>query len=496
MTFFNVTAMVVIFALVLMLIRALFRMKREDDGTATDRVTLLDVKMRSEGRYVVVGEMVEGVEEVKLSDLAYLWRDDVCGIRPVSRAVGPAVQESLRAVRPGAGAETAPREVPQFASILTSNYWGAHGGEFTYQHREVVLDLLEILDREGAGAPSVLRSNMLDEPDNKYQQPQFERLERHSLLKHSLSVAQKIFEQTEERSLVYFSCAIAALGHDLGKLPVYRSAAFGLAPTHQAASAAIVSGVIGSKLGEQERAVILEGILHHHTMQKAGIVVTPLKKAGELVREAEVSIEGDLGPLPPRAFIQGLVPGEPDLPDNVQGASMPDRDETPVLGAERPGSAENGKIPLPGKLSWLDAGDLLLFLGKEVNLAPVGRRLGAFSMVDGMCYFPAEVLFERFREYAQARGCILDDYAANYKLREEVGLYLVGCFRAKGAVAEELLSRTGYCRKFTVERVGKETEIFQRPFVPLRASGLGVTIEELEARKTEKIKEIRSVRPS
>ncbi len=155
-------------------------------------------------------------------------------------------------------------------------------------YRSITAELLAILCDEGATAPSVVKKF------RSAQSSTYSRVEKTSLLDHSLHVAQH-FCNGGYKSYTTTLGVIASLGHDLGKLPSRRTGRY-YSCWHPELSVHIVRPVLEKyldcpadlpSLSRNELKEILETIERHHESDGNSLLLQKLRKADMAARREE-----------------------------------------------------------------------------------------------------------------------------------------------------------------------------------------------------------------
>ncbi len=156
---------------------------------------------------------------------------------------------------------------------------------FTGLPLSAIQDILEVLDLEG-NVPSVVNLNP-DEPEKKHidDQSTYDKLHNVPLYRHSLNTAEEIIAKIEKGSPAGPKAVIAALAHDLGKLPS-RYGQFYKSATHNLASVAVIESMHGIKnLSYFDD--ISEAIRNHH-IQSEKQLDNQLREADQAARRKEL----------------------------------------------------------------------------------------------------------------------------------------------------------------------------------------------------------------
>ncbi len=167
-----------------------------------------------------------------------------------------------------------------FCEQLKNSSWFK---QFPHQ-KAVCIAILKLLDEEG-NCPSVV--DLKGDVEGNWDENTYKLLAQTPLLDHSINVAEAAIEllDDEETGHVIPDTAIAALGHDLGKLESIRSYLYSLGE-HPLAAGRPLAAVSGfNELKRKEE--ILQAIRLHHKMPQ-GLIGKTLKKADQKARQKEL----------------------------------------------------------------------------------------------------------------------------------------------------------------------------------------------------------------
>ncbi len=355
----------------------------------------------------------------------------------------------------------------------------------------VVVEILSLLDHEG-DCPSVASGNT--ESDGKMDKNAYDLLAKVPLYQHSLHVAEELLRTFDASAAPSPKILMAALGHDLGKLPSYRKTLYTLGD-HPAMSQTILETLEGYK-DLPYRDEVSRAIASHHRNPQ-GVLEEKLKEADMAARRMELA----QNVREHRETVTGAGPlASSPLPADRPQVAAPARPATPQAGKD---AADNGfatyapekkeivtlkEIPL----AWFDADLFLAELKPYINRLD-GARWGAFSMSDGHVYFQAGVIEEAARKLGKGDPDIAL-MGADRELKRNI-LYTIICIlrREKDAIARGLI-KEGYFGGPFIARMkdGREMSFYYTPF---NAEAFGETVSYFEGLKEGKIKEIEDVQP-
>ena len=358
---------------------------------------------------------------------------------------------------------------------------------------DVLEEILSILDTQG-DCPSVVSGEQVrDEALSS----SYELLARVNLRTHSLNAAREAFRMIKEsypdHEMVLGKTLIAALGHDLGKIP---SSGKYLTGDHPIRSAHVLESIVKDLPYGNE---VVKAVRNHHL--KANDSFTTLIKEADHrardkeLREIEFRLSQGKGQV---ASGEGQeVKGEKseekksekaDHQKNAGGKKANDRKEEKT--PEKP-EKEPGNIPEKIDLPWIDPDEIVKLIKPYVN-AYVTRKGNlsqaetgywmAFSFKDGLVYVQPKLLTQiagRIALDKKERGFVLrcrDD-----EFKRNVEFTIVEKLREKGYIADTI--GEGY--------VGSRYHIYFRGekkpllgyYVPFKPETFGDFVKLEEARK-------------
>ncbi|MBU3984891.1 MAG: HD domain-containing protein [Proteobacteria bacterium] len=295
------------------------------------------------------------------------------------------------------------------------------------QQQAVCRDLLSLLDTEGR-CPSVV--NVGRDVEASWDSNTYTLLGQTNLIDHSLNVAEQVIclLQASETGFLMPDTIIAALSHDLGKLPSIRGHLYSLGE-HPLAAGRILVGLQSFKqLPLKEE--ILQAVKFHHK-QPQELLGKTLKRADQLARQQEIEqAQERLQPLeePPKWH------NEAKSQDGIF--------------EEKPETKKNVAVPKLIKLPWLDTHALLKDMRPYINKLE-GRRFQAFSMPNGFVYFMPKILEVIAKKQAEKAG-VLEVGSMEKEEMREVLLSIVHQLRQEDVIANGLLQNNYFGAYFTV----------------------------------------------
>lgn len=153
-------------------------------------------------------------------------------------------------------------------------------------HQNVIWEILFTLENEGH-IPSVFCKYPCKKSSAAIDS--YSLLSQVSLIEHSIHVVQEITTLIAPRLPIFPLGVIAALGHDIGKIPRICNRLPGeyTKIKHARAGALAVGELLRGKLGPLETSVVIEAINYHHEDRNAGPLLNLLKQADREARAEE-----------------------------------------------------------------------------------------------------------------------------------------------------------------------------------------------------------------
>ncbi|MGK7344332.1 MAG: HD domain-containing protein [Candidatus Nitrospinota bacterium M3_3B_026] len=388
---------------------------------------------------------------LRIEEIARLWRADM-----------QAVEESI--------------EHAHFENVEIKRFYEAYIDGRPYFNGaagEVAQELLKLLDREGE-CPSVVGTE--GDPEASLEKNTFDILAKVPLYMHTIHVAEEMIGENETGPSVVKS-VIAALAHDIGKLPSYRKSGYSLGDHPLFSVTALETIPQFKKLTYAKE--ILQAVRDHHGRSRDTFSQS-LREADQRARRQELADHARSSNE--EESVAAVASGISALEKTSSTPSQVDK-------AAKTKTEKPGEVDLP----WFSPARFFEILKPRVNRMEGGRWV-AFSMSDGYVYVQAKAMWEA----AEALGKEVNDgliamAAADEELRRGVLLTVVNRLRGYGVIAEDLIREGYFGGEFVVRmRDGKTLKGFYTPF---RAEAFAETVSELEAIKEGKIRDIVDVSP-
>ena len=170
-------------------------------------------------------------ERLLLSKASKLWVDRVIPLSEASKIWVETKEDKNSGPRPSFEREA----IDEFYTTYVEKR-----AYVTGSRKSLITRLLRLLDREGA-CPSVVRNKKQPDAENLYTDEVFAMLTEIPLWEHSLNVARHMVQRASQETIVP-DVLIAALAHDIGKIPAYHDKGYSTGD-HPIISASVLSGM-------------------------------------------------------------------------------------------------------------------------------------------------------------------------------------------------------------------------------------------------------------
>ena len=352
---------------------------------------------------------------------------------------------------------------------------------FSPQVRQVAEGILETLDREG-DCPSVVNSH--GEIEASLETGVYNRLARVTLREHALDTAKAMLRLVDPGPMTPMAI-IAALGHDLGKIPAYRQQLYSLGD-HPVISVTILDKIPGfSEM--PNKGDVITAIRDHHR-KPIDFFSIKLKEADQEARKKELARNFSLGD--PGTGRESL-PREEVEPRRVTSTreTIPRDDENKTEDRKR------RRKPREVELPWYDGKAILQEIAGRVNKVDEGRW-EAFSMANGYVYVQVGLLWSVTKKVARINGdpsVLIAD--SDEELRTNILYSIVERLKTEENAIARGLIRDGYFSAPFVVTMRDGTVHSKASYVPFNLEALGMLPSELESQKYGKVREIVDVTP-
>ena len=401
--------------------------------------------------------------------------------------------------------------------------------EVDIEHRAVIAQLLMLLDREGECASVVSQQAAAGDVETSWDSSTYRKLGKVSLLDHTLNVAELVIAELdkEEAGHMVNDAVIAALGHDIGKLPSKRPKVYSFGD-HPLTSAMVLQDLPGSSR-LKHRDEIQNAIKLHHKGDLNNLMTKILKEADMKARQAELELVGtqirkqeaveddqpirsqdeaktDLTakeadpviqqPIASPATIPAAAPSEPSLA-NSTAAWKAQNDIYGIGGAvkEKSGSQQKAQIPTVDISRWFDADHCLSEIKRHINVLD-GNKFQAFSMPTGTVYVQTGLISNILMEQAQKAEVmeITMRKDGNSNAMQPVLLAAADIFRSRNLIETSQVGEGFFGGHFAVRsKDGGKMKGYYAPFTAEAFLSPGESLGKLEQRKKGRLANITSV---
>ena len=156
-------------------------------------------------------------------------------------------------------------------------------------HRQVCAHLITILDQDGDCPSVVNKKSFVNDIESSWDSNSYSMLGMTKLIDHSINVAEHVIDLLIdiEAQHVIPDGIIAALAHDIGKIPSLQSHLYA-SGDHPIVAGSILTTLTGFKdLPEHDRTAIAQAVKHHH-INCEGLLPQNVRRADQLSRQDEM----------------------------------------------------------------------------------------------------------------------------------------------------------------------------------------------------------------
>ncbi len=410
------------------------------------------------------------VRQVPLQQISELWtRGQRTGVLHIEE-LAPLWRHNLPVSKSTAGPYTFQSE--QVRHFFQNHIEHAPWFDRAEKQRQICYQLLLVLEKEG-DCPSVV--NAAHDVEGSWDSSTYNLLGRTSLLDHTLHVAQHAVELLTATDAYHVipDAMIAALAHDLGKLPSNRTHLYSLGEHPLAAGRVLAEIALLKELPRKDE--LLRAIKLHH-MRPEGLLGNTLKKADQKARQQE--LEQAVEELRQTEPVAKAYPVGPEQNILVRKA------EADIYGDENGAGEKSKDCPQLLDISaWFNGEAFLTGLQPYINRIS-GRQFMAFSMPDGYVYFQVKVLEEIARAQAEKAGAMdIATMDSRDKTMQQVLLTIVDTFRRQHQViAGHLIKEQFFGGYFTIRLKGGRT--MKGYYTPFKAEAFALlplgTMEDMK----------------
>lgn len=419
-------------------------------------------------------------ERILLKKLSRLWVKDKSETIHISE-LAPIWREQEKADQPEQIYEF---QHEQIAGFFTKHVEQAPWFRNAKKQKEVCAQILLLLDKDGDCSSVV---NAANDVEASWDSNTYTLLGKTTLMDHTLNVARETIKLliASEAQHVIPDGLIAALGHDLGKLPTIKNYLYSLGE-HPLAAGRLLAEIKSFKQLTKKEEISRAIKLHHKRPE--GLLGKTLKKADQLARQKELEWA-----------VEHFSDDDKKPETEKTGAAR--QAQADIYGEENTVAGKRSNVPRLIDISkWFDAEQFLKNLKPYINRV-TGRRFMAFSMADGHVYFQAKAIEEVARKMAEQAGSMdIATMAADDQTMRQVLFTVVHHLRVNhNAIARGLIKEQYFGGYFTIiMNSGKTLKGFYTPFHAEVFAAKGRTagsIAEMENEKSSLLKNFKSVEP-
>jgi hypothetical protein len=297
---------------------------------------------------------------------------------------------------------------------------------------------------------------------------------------HSLDVARHVRKLMPGQMTTDALAIIAALGHDISKLPGRLTWWNYTQIMHARKSAEIVNDLLRGILKPRELDLVVKAVNHHHDNEVTFNLLTNLKKADERARNDALAA---LGTTPHRVtegeffYPKGNISFETAVSQQQPKQRQPED--------ERNDEHVDRRVPDPFAvaLPWFDVTTFLKMLSSKVNAREQFRwHPLAVSMPNDTCYFTPDVIFATLQELATRADLALESAGKerrwriglefieiNPERRDDAIAYVGAELRKIDALSDHLLRGPSYYTRDFVVRFYGSSDLQYAIYMPIKA---------------------------
>jgi hypothetical protein len=443
-------------------------------------------------------------EQLFLSDASDIWTEKVIPLSVASVIWVEAPEEKRDIPRPSFTHEA----IDRFYAETIEHKKSIYG-----KKKDAIIALLNLLDKDGE-CPSVVNNGKHPDPENKFSKDVFSMLAEIPLYEHTITVATSMAQKVGRETLLP-DAIIAALGHDIGKIPDYHDRGY-TTGDHPVISSIVLNGM--KEFTALSNHNDLEQIVRrHHDINPAHPLAALLKECDLVARNSEIAEKMKASVMAAKAesatattdeqakyqivaqtvaqeaALQQSTPHPLPIPD-------PNEERDHPLGWKTSGIDPKYK-PQRADIPWFNPDDMLNKLKTYINIVHQGRW-GAVSMPDGMVYVNSDCLWGVIKKVAPGDIIPMLNAADVDEASKRNLMYTViwTLSEQRQAIAAEMLhpdyfmipvnilSGTG---KLVVSQTGAP-----QLMAPFRAEAFGALPSDLENTKTATLRRmVKSIKP-
>jgi hypothetical protein len=324
-----------------------------------------------------------------------------------------------------------------------------------------------------------------------------------SLLDHTLHVAEKIIQFALEDEITFLipDAIVAALGHDIGKIPSNRNNLYALGEHPLSAGKVLSNLELFKDLPKKDK--IIKAIKMHHK-QPDELLANMLKRADQKARQEELdyvveNVSGESDDQMNQGFDKKADNKHQYYQDQETNSNNgePTTDTKKMKTMVTGGSARKADADIYGTdygqekvlgnfgkkiniSTWFDFDTLVNELKPSINFLKNANIFTAFSMPEGYVFIHPESIMQATKSIAAAAGQLDVVQMEDRTNRQNILLAVVDYCRAKNAIPGHLIDKGFFGGYYNITT--KSGKTFKGFFTPFHAEVFG-SIGELEAKK-------------
>jgi len=343
--------------------------------------------------------------------------------------------------------------------------------ELPEPYLDIAVQIMQLFD-DDFGMSSVAKLEQYKEPDNEFNESEFNALAKIPLWRHAFNTVEEYIQANRNAASSagvgssHPLTILACLGHDIGKLTVFRSKYY-VHGEHAATGADVLEKLTQKRLKAIQQITLASAVRSHHYKISKGLdnIAIKLMEADRRARKREL-----LG--------QDLFKVEKVMAHTVEESEDEKYDTSEIL------------VP------WFNANEYLEELKPFINNPKLCRiSYYGVSMKDGNVYFYGKVMYEAFVSVAKRRGAPEADIYKEKDDQRRLMIYLVKELKKIGVVADELIQDGFFCAPFIakMQNMEKGKSVL---LTPIRAQAFNLDIGKEEISKSGFFADFISITPN
>ncbi len=445
-------------------------------------------------------------KEIALEELSKIWRIECYESEESMKKHEEEIAEKVKAeIIENLPEETAAQNIA-FQNIRLQSFYEKYiKGKKSIKPEayDVIVEIMKLLDEKGS-CPSVVQNPVSGDSDDIRRQKiknEYDLLSKVTLLDHSLNVAEELLSAHKYSYTTMARDIIAALGHDLGKIPEFHNNKYATGD-HPTISLLILSQITGFK-GLPCVESVKDAIKRHHKSPQQAFS-RDLKSADQRAREKELETLMEDSMKESRDDSPTPEPDKPDIPqddsNSKPGGDVPNID--PIVEHARQekddDESKKNKVDDSGvNIEWFSPDKMLMLIKKRYLNKTTGNGFDAFSTKNGYVFVQTGRIMDIFREMAEQEGRLQDYDIVDKEQRRAINLKIVNIMRENGYIAEELVHKGYFGGQFDVKfkpgTFPNGEDVKRGYYTPFYANAFSDDMASLEAMKEGVLRNVLNV---